>query len=48
MMFFVGISFFLATLNICYRLKGIDSAALNLAVAVFMLGLGLIQIVFTL
>ena len=47
-MFFVGISFFLAALNIYYGIKGTDKTALNLAVAVFMLGYGLIEIISTL
>lgn len=47
-MFFVGISFFLAALNIYYRIKGTGKAALNLAVAVFILGYGLIEIISTL
>lgn len=44
MIFFAGMDFFMAALNVYYGLNGTGNTALNWAVAVFCAGSGLIQI----
>lgn len=44
MIFFAGIDFFLAALNVYFGLKESGNPALNLSTAVFIFGFGLIQI----
>ena len=44
MIFFAGLNFFLAALNVYYGINGTGNTALNWAAAVF--GFGLIQIAF--
>lgn len=46
MIFFAGIDFFLAALNVYFGLKENGNPALNLSAAVFIFGFGLIQIAF--
>lgn len=42
-MFFAGIDFFLAALNVYFGLNGTGNNALNWAAAVFIFGMGIIQ-----
>lgn len=44
MIFFAGMDFFLAALNVYYGINGTGNTALNWAVAVFVFGFGIIQI----
>lgn len=44
MIFFAGLDFFLAALNVYYGLNGTGNTALNWAAAVVVFGLGLIEI----
>ena len=44
MIFFAGLDFFLAALNVYFGLKGDGNTALNWSAAVFIFGVGLIQI----
>ena len=44
MIFFAGMDFFLAALNVYFGLKGNGNTALNWSAAVFIFGVGLIQI----
>ena len=46
MIFFAGMDFFLAALNVYYGLEGAGNTAINWAAAVFIAGMGLIQIAF--
>lgn len=46
MIFFAGMDFFLAALNVYYGLEGTGNTAINWAAAVFIAGIGLIQIAF--
>ena len=46
MIFFAGMDFFLAALNVYYGLNGTGNTALNWAASVFIFGMGLIQIAF--
>lgn len=46
MIFFAGMDFFLAALNVYYGINGTGNTALNWAAAVFVFGIGLIQIAF--
>lgn len=44
MIFFAGLDFFLAALNVYFGLKGNGNTAFNWSVAVLIFGIGLIQI----
>ena len=44
MIFYAGVNFFLAALNVYFGLKGDGDTVLNWATAVFIFGIGLIQI----
>lgn len=44
MIFYAGVNFFLAALNVYFGLKRNGNTALNWSVAVLILGIGLIQI----
>lgn len=44
MIFFAGLDFFLAALNVYFGLKGNGNTALNWAAAVIVFGFGLIEI----
>ena len=46
MIFFAGMDFFLAALNVYYGINGTGNTAMNWAAAVFIFGIGLIQIAF--
>lgn len=46
MIFFAGVNFFLAALNVYFGLKGNGNTALNWSAAVLIFGIGLIQIAF--
>ena len=46
MIFFAGLNFFLAALNVYYGINGTGNTALNWSAAVFIFGFGLIQIAF--
>ena len=46
MIFYAGVNFFLAALNVYYGINGTGNTALNWAAAVFIFGFGLIQIAF--
>ena len=44
MIFYAGVKFFLAAINVYFGLKGDGNTALNWSVAVLIFGIGLIQI----
>lgn len=46
MIFFAGMDFFLAALNVYFEINGTGNTALNWAASVFIFGMGLIQIAF--
>ena len=46
MIFFAGVDFFLAALNVYFGLTKSENPPLNLATAVFIFGFGIIQIAF--
>ena len=46
MIFFAGMDFFLAALNVYCGLEGTGNTAINWAAAVFIAGMGLIKIAF--
>ena len=46
MIFYAGVNFFLAAVNVYYGLNGTGNTALNWAAAVFITRIGLIQIAF--
>ena len=46
MIFFAGMDFFLAELNVYFGINGTGNTALNWAALVFIFGMGLIQIAF--